>query len=135
MSAQPQRPAATSDTRILVRAFRIVATLEAVTWLGLLIGMYVKWIAKSTEVGVRIFGSLHGAVFVTFVVLSIAMYVRLGWRLRTLLLALISSLPPFATIAFEVWAARTGRFGPGADRYPDFPSRYPTSVQCEPPRV
>ncbi|WP_072808674.1 DUF3817 domain-containing protein [Rhodococcus zopfii] len=129
MSDQPQRPAATSDARILVRAFRIVATLEAVTWLGLLIGMYLKWIAKSTEVGVRIFGSLHGAVFVTFVVLSIAMYVRLGWRPRTLLLALVSSLPPFATIAFEVWAARTGRFVPGADRYSDFPSRYPTSVR------
>ena len=83
MSDLPQRPTATSDARILVRAFRIVATLEAVTWLGLLIGMYFKWIAESTEVGVRIFGSLHGAVFVTFVVLSIAMYVRLGWRLRT----------------------------------------------------
>lgn len=129
MSDQPQRPAATSDARILARAFRIVATLEAVTWLGLLIGMYFKWIAKSTEVGVRIFGSLHGAVFVTFVVLSIAMYVKLGWRLRTLLLALVSSLPPFATIAFEVWAARTGRLVPGADRYSDFPSRYPTSVR------
>lgn len=118
-----------SNARTLVRAFRIVATLEAVTWLGLLIGMYFKWIAKSTDLGVRIFGSLHGAVFVTFVVLSIAMYVRLGWRLRTLLLALVSSLPPFATIAFEVWAARTGRFVPGADRYSDFPSRYPTSVR------
>ena len=98
MSDLPQRPTATSDARILVRAFRIVATL-------------------------------HGAVFVTFVVLSIAMYVRLGWRLRTLLLALVSSLPPFATIAFEVWAARTGRFVPGADRYSDFPSHYPTSVR------
>lgn len=118
-----------SNARTLVRAFRIVATLEAVTWLGLLIGMYFKRIAKSTDLGVRIFGSLHGAVFVTFVVLSIAMYVRLGWRRRTLLLALVSSLPPFATIAFEVWAARTGRFVPGADRYSDFPSRYPTSVR------
>ncbi|PVX59606.1 DUF3817 domain-containing protein [Rhodococcus globerulus] len=129
MNDRESRPEKNSDARILVRAFRIVATLEAVTWLGLLVGMYLKWIAKSTEVGVRIFGSLHGAVFVTFVVLSIAMYVRLGWRLRTLLLALVSSLPPFATIAFEVWAARTGRFVPGADRYSDFSSRYPTSVR------
>lgn len=129
MSDSQFREGAKSNARILVRAFRIVATAEAVTWLGLLIGMYLKWIAKSTEVGVRIFGSLHGAVFVTFVVLSIAMYIRLGWRLRTLLLALVSSLPPFATIAFEVWAARTGRFVPGTDRYSDFPSRYPTSVQ------
>ncbi len=129
MNDRQSRPEKNSDARILVRAFRIVATLEAVTWLGLLIGMYFKWIAKSTEVGVRIFGSLHGAVFVTFVVLSIAMYVRLGWRLRTLLLALVSSLPPFATIAFEVWAARTGRFVPGTDRYSDFPSRYTTSLR------
>ncbi|WP_305094122.1 DUF3817 domain-containing protein [Prescottella sp. R16] len=129
MTDRQPYPVEHSNARILVRAFRVVATLEAVTWLGLLIGMYLKWIAKSTEVGVRIFGSLHGAVFVIFVVLSIAMYVKLGWRLRTLLLALVSSLPPFATIAFEVWAARTGRFVPGADRYSDFPSRYPTSVR------
>jgi integral membrane protein len=129
MSERQMRRGESSNARMLVRAFHIVATLEAVTWLGLLIGMYFKWIAKSTDLGVRIFGSLHGAVFVTFVVLSIAMYVRLGWRLRTLLLALVSSLPPFATIAFEVWAARTGRFVPGADRYSDFPSRYPTSVR------
>lgn len=129
MSERQMRRGESSNARTLVRAFHIVATLEAVTWLGLLIGMYFKWIAKSTDLGVRIFGSLHGAVFVTFVVLSIAMYVRLGWRLRTLLLALVSSLPPFATIAFEVWAARTGRFVPGADRYSDFPSRYPTSVR------
>lgn len=129
MNDQPQRPETTSDARVLVRAFRIVATLEAVTWLGLLIGMYFKWIAKSTEAGVRIFGSLHGAVFVTFVVLSIAMFVRLRWRLRTLLFALASSLPPFATIAFEVWAARTGRFAPGADRDSTSLSHDPTSVR------
>lgn len=129
MNDHPQRPETTSDARVLVRAFRIVATLEAVTWLGLLIGMYFKWIAESTKAGVRIFGSLHGAVFVAFVVLSIAMFVRLRWRLRTLLFALASSLPPFATIAFEVWAARTGRFAPGADRDSTSLSHDPTSVR------
>ena len=129
MSDGKMRRGESSNARILVRAFRIVASLEAATWLGLLIGMYFKWIAKSTDLGVRIFGSLHGAVFVTFVVLSIAMYIRLGWRLRTLLLALVSSLPPFATIAFEVWGDRTGRFVPGADRDSDFPARYPTPVR------
>ncbi|MFD6894504.1 DUF3817 domain-containing protein [Rhodococcus sp. NPDC060086] len=118
-----------SNARPLVRAFRMVAMLEAVTWLGLLIGMYFKWVVQSTEAGVRVFGPLHGAVFVVFVVLAIAMYVRLGWRTRTLLLALVSSLPPFATIAFEVWADRTGRFAPGADRPSDLLSDYPASAR------
>ncbi|NLV81369.1 MAG: DUF3817 domain-containing protein [Rhodococcus sp.] len=128
MSGTDLRPESRS-TIVLVRTFRLVAMLEAVTWFGLLVGMYFKWVAGTTEVGVRIFGSLHGAVFIAFVVLTIAMYVRLGWRPRTLMLALVSSLPPFATVAFEVWAARSGRFVPGTDRYSDFPSRYPTPVR------
>ena len=39
----------------IVSAFRIVAFVEALTWLGLMIGMYFKWIAETGEAGVKIF--------------------------------------------------------------------------------
>ncbi len=35
----------------LVTAFRVVAFAEAVSWLGLLVGMYIKYVPESTEPG------------------------------------------------------------------------------------
>ena len=48
------------------RLFRTVAVAEAVTWTGLLVGMFLKYVTETTELGVRVFGMLHGVVFVAF---------------------------------------------------------------------
>jgi integral membrane protein len=94
----------------VARWFSVVAAAEAVTWAGLLAGMYLKYVTRTTELGVRIFGSLHGAAFIVYIALTALVAVRLKWPLRwTTLLALAASVPPFATVAFEVWARRTGR--------------------------
>jgi hypothetical protein len=37
---------------VVIRAFRILAVAEAFSWAALLTGMYFKWIAKTTELGV-----------------------------------------------------------------------------------
>ncbi|WP_234312554.1 DUF3817 domain-containing protein [Streptomyces sp. SCSIO 75703] len=101
------------------RWFSVVATAEAVTWAGLLAGMYLKYVTETTEMGVRIFGSLHGAVFLVYTALTVWVAVRLKWPLRwTTLFALAASVPPFATVAFEVWARRTGRLPRPAGRPP-----------------
>ena len=94
----------------LVTAFRVVAILEAFSWLGLLIGMYFKWIAETSEVGVKIFGPIHGAVFVTYVVVTVLVARSQRWPLFwTTALALGASIPPFFTVWFEIWAKRSGR--------------------------
>jgi integral membrane protein len=97
-------------TSRLINAFRVVALLEAISWLGLLIGMYFKYVPESGEAGVKIFGPIHGAIFTSYVVLTLLVSRRLNWNVRgTMLLALAASIPPFATLAFEVWADRGGR--------------------------
>jgi integral membrane protein len=97
----------------LIKAFRAAAVLEACSWLGLLIGMYFKWIAKSGEAGVKIFGPIHGVIFISYVLLAVVVARRLRWPVRwTTLLALVASVPPFATVLFELWADRTGRLQP-----------------------
>ncbi|MBT0773120.1 DUF3817 domain-containing protein [Kineosporia sp. J2-2] len=96
----------------VVTAFRVVAFAEAVSWLGLLIGMYLKRVAETTEAGVQIFGPIHGAVFVAYVLLSVLTAREQRWSVGTLLLALVSSIPPFFTVVFEVWAKRSGRLDP-----------------------
>lgn len=95
--------------RTLVRLFVVVATLEALSWLGLLVGMYVKYFTSSGDLGVKIFGPVHGGVFVAYVLLTLGVARLLRWSIWTTLLALACSVPPFATLLFEWWAVRTGR--------------------------
>ena len=49
-----------------------MALLEAVSWVGLLVGMYFKYLGSPrTEVGVKVFGMAHGLVFIAFVVMGL----------------------------------------------------------------
>ena len=101
-------PARHRTTRVL---FRTVAIAEAFSWAGLLAGMYFKWIAETTEAGVKIFGPIHGGIFVTYVVITLIASRVFAWNVKVTLLALVSAIPPFATYAFEVWANRQGKLG------------------------
>ena len=89
--------------------FRVVATAEAFSWLGLLVGMYLKYLTGVGEVGVKIFGPIHGGIFVAYVLLTLLLSRSARWSRRTTAAGLACSVPPFATLAFEVWAQRTGR--------------------------
>lgn len=98
------------DLSTTAKRFRFIAVLEALTWLGLLIGMAFKYIpADGNEIGVKIFGPVHGAVFVLYLVVTAVTAVKLRWNIVTTLLAAVASIPPFGTVVFEVWAARTGK--------------------------
>lgn len=93
----------------VVRLFRIVAIAEACSWAGLLVGMFVKYVLVLGDVGVTIFGPIHGALFVTYVVVTPVAARVLRWSLPTTLVGLAASVPPLATLVFERWARRTGR--------------------------
>src|SRR6478735_1637394 len=100
------------DLSTTAKRFRFVAILEAFTWLGLLIGMAFKYLpADGNEIGVKIFGPIHGGVFVLYLLISLWTARKLSWNLVTTFWALVASVPPFGTVVFEVWAARTGRMG------------------------
>ncbi len=97
------------NARTAALAFRVVAVAEAVSWLGLLVGMYVKYVPQSSEVGVQVFGPIHGGIFLAYVVMTLVARRLLRWDVRTTLLALVASVPPLTTVLFERWATRTGR--------------------------
>ena len=103
------------DPRTVARVFRVVAILEAISWLALLIAMYFKWVEGHTE-AVAVPGMVHGIIFVVFVVVSIVTSRVLRWTVPTTLWALFSSIPPFGTLVFEIWAQRTGRLERDGDR-------------------
>ena len=98
----------------LARLFRIVAVAEACSWAGLLAGMFVKYVVVHDEIGVQVLGPIHGALFLAYLVVAAVAAWSLGWGRWTLLLALVASVPPLATLWFERWATRTGRLGRAA---------------------
>jgi integral membrane protein len=93
--------------------FRVIALLEAVSWVGLLIGMYFKYLGNPrTEIGVQVFGMAHGLIFIGFVVTGLLVGIAVNWSARTWLLALLASIVPLCSVIFLIWAERTGRMGP-----------------------
>lgn len=97
----------------LVMAFRVFAVAEAVSWTGLLAGMYAKYVADVGPGGVEVFGPIHGTVFIGYVLLALLTWRQQRWSFLVGVAALVSSIPPFATLAFELFAARTGRLAVG----------------------
>lgn len=95
--------------RTRITLFKVVAVAEALSWAGLLVGMWLKHVSGTTELGVEIFGPIHGGIFMAYVALALVVARSLRWTPGVTLLALACSVPPFATLVFETWAARTGR--------------------------
>ncbi|MFF0339743.1 DUF3817 domain-containing protein [Kribbella sp. NPDC004875] len=97
--------------------FRAVAIAEAVSWTGLLIGMLFKYVLSDNEIGVQIFGPIHGGIFVAYVITVLAVRGPLRWSWPVTLAALAASVPPLFTWFFEIWVQgrerRTGRIDAG----------------------
>lgn len=82
------------------------------SWVGLLVGMYFKYVGTPrTEIGVKVFGPIHGGIFVAFVLLAVLVGLAYKWSLSTWVLALLASIVPLASVIFVMWADRTGRLG------------------------
>ncbi|NMO88652.1 DUF3817 domain-containing protein [Actinomycetospora sp. TBRC 11914] len=96
------------DPVLLARAFRTVAIAEACSWTGLLIGMVFKYLVVHDDIGVRIFGMIHGILFIAYVVITLLTARTFRWRAGTTVLGLLASIPPLTTLWFEHSAHRRG---------------------------
>lgn len=105
-----------NDPSLVAKAFRVVAVAEALSWTGLLIGMFFKWVLATTEVGVQVMGPIHGALFVAYVLVTLWTARLFRWDLRTTVIGLLASIPPLKTIWFERRAGATGRLDPARSR-------------------
>ncbi|MFN3704031.1 DUF3817 domain-containing protein [Thermomonas sp.] len=94
------------------KLFATVALVEALTWTGLLVGMYLKYVSGTTELGVWLFGRLHGLAFLAYVVVTVWVGARLRWPGWALLVALLAAVPPLLTWPVEIWFKRRGLLAP-----------------------
>jgi integral membrane protein len=101
------------DFRSVAGWFRLIALAECVSWVGLLVGMYFKYLGTPrTEIGVKVFGMAHGLIFIAFVVAALLVGIGFRWAAGTWLLALLASIVTLCSVIFLIWADKTGRMGP-----------------------
>ncbi|GCD90554.1 DUF3817 domain-containing protein [Nocardioides sp. LS1] len=90
--------------------FRRVAVAEAITWALLLFGMTLKY-SGVTEIGVRVFGMVHGVVFISYCLVTVLVGVDQRWSRGRVLLGLACAVPPFMTVWFDRFAEKRGALG------------------------
>jgi integral membrane protein len=84
-----------------LRQLRLVALLEGTSFLVLLfIAMPLKYLA-GLPLAVRIVGSVHGGLFLLFVVMLYRAGLERRWPVRRWLIAFVSSIVPFGTFVFD----------------------------------
>lgn len=103
----PSKPA-------MIRIFRALAIAEGFSWSALLIGMFLKWVTRTTELGVEVAGPIHGAFFICYGLAALGLWGLQRWPFRVALFAGLSAVFPFATVWFERWAHRNGFLSPSA---------------------
>jgi len=93
---------------LLARLFRAVAIAEACSWTGLLVGMVFKYLVVFDDIGVKVFGPIHGALFVAYVLVTLVAAPSFRWGAGTTIVGLVASIPPLATVWFERRVHRKG---------------------------
>ncbi len=80
---------------------RIVALVEGLSFVALLfVAMPLKYLA-GMPLAVRIIGSVHGGLFLVFLLALAAASRERRWPSRRSLMAFVSSLLPFGTFVFD----------------------------------
>ena len=81
----------------VLKVLRIIALLEALSWIALLVTMYFKYFMETTTY-MNLVGRIHGFLFIGFVLLVLLVGFQLKWKKKEIVWSLLSSLPPCGTI-------------------------------------
>jgi integral membrane protein len=91
-----------------VKTFRLVALAEATSFLLLLVATFVKYQAEN-EIGVKVLGPVHGALFLFYCALALVVRPVLGWSFWRTIAVLAGAVLPFGGFIVDrkVLAQRT----------------------------
>ena len=90
------------------RLFGVLAFAEAVTWTLLITALILRATAH-IEWAVGVAGGIHGFVFLAYAATALLVAINQRWSIGSTVLAVGSAVVPYATIATELWLARSGR--------------------------
>ena len=94
------------------RLFGVLAFAEAVTWTLLITALILRAVAH-VEWAVGVAGGIHGFVFLAYAATALLVAINQRWSIGVAVLAVGSAVIPCATIATELWLARSGRLDGG----------------------
>ncbi len=83
-----------------MRALRVAALAETVSYLALLVAVVVKYAADSPG-GVRAAGPVHGVIFLAYAALVLVHRRSLGWDAPRTAFALAAAVLPFGGLLVE----------------------------------
>jgi integral membrane protein len=84
--------------------FKIAAFAEAIGWTILIIGiMLTEHVFGGNRIPVVLAGRTHGIFFMLYIVATLSLAPSLGWKWKQTISAGLMSVPPYGTIAAEVW--------------------------------
>ena len=87
-------------------SWRVSAIAEGISYLLLLlIAMPLKYLYGLPE-AVRLVGSIHGGLFVVFMALLLAVYIRKTMTFKQCTAAFVASLLPFGAFVFDAYIKR-----------------------------
>lgn len=107
-STLPARGTAVQQ-RWVAGAFRGIALLECLTWVGMLTSLLFKYVINGNALGVTIFGWAHGITWLLFLASALAAALVFRWKIWVFLLGCAVSTLPFLTWPFELWMVRSGQ--------------------------
>lgn len=88
--------------------YRALAIAEAVSWTLLITGLILR-ATTGWALGVTIGGGIHGFVFLSYGATAVLLAKHQRWSAWPTIVAIVSTLIPYATIPAEIWLQRTGR--------------------------
>lgn len=85
--------------------FKIAAIAEACGWTLLITGITIsRYLMHGNRASVIIAGQMHGVLFISYAVASVGLYPAMHWSRKRAFVALLASVPPYGSLAFEWWA-------------------------------
>ncbi|KQX05531.1 MULTISPECIES: DUF3817 domain-containing protein [unclassified Leifsonia] len=88
--------------------FRTLAIAEAISWTLLLTGLLLR-ATTDWALGVTIGGGIHGFVFLSYGATAVLVAKNQRWTAWPTIVAIVSTLIPYATVPVEIWLQRSGR--------------------------
>ena len=89
------------------KLFNVFAKAEAITWTLLIAGLIARALGINPLI-VTVVGGIHGAVFLGYAVTAALVGVNQRWGFGKTTLAVALAIIPYATIPFEIRAAKSG---------------------------
>lgn len=91
-----------------VRWFRVVALVEAVSYLILLVGVVAKY-GFDEPIGVRVMGPVHGVIFLAYAALAFTVRDQLRWTAQHTAAVLAAAVIPLGGYLVQRSLAPPGR--------------------------